>query len=357
MRTLLQDLGYGLRMLRKNTGFTVAAVFTLALGIGANTAIFSIVHTFLLRPLPYADSERVAFVLGWNTTRDEMRFNVDYADFADLQKQSDAFEELAAYRHWTVNVIGGGVPERLQGYRMTANTFTLLGTEALLGRTFQDADAAGDGRLVVLSYSSWQRNLRRQTADVVGREVDLDGEGFTVIGVMPRSFAFPVLNYKGDVWVPFTDEQLATVAQRGSSTSTVVVARLRPDVAVTAAQAEVDTLMQRFAADHPETNAGVGVRIRPIQEYLAASTGPALLVISGAVLLVLLMACANVAKPAPGTGHDAESRVGGTQGPRGRYFAPRAPAVDREPASLEPRRSRRVGSGTRYSSHPARGDP
>ena len=294
MRTLLQDLCYGLRMLRKNAGFTAAAVVTLALGIGANTAIFSVVHTFLLRPLPYADSERVAFVLGWDTARDQMRFNVSYADFVDLQEQSDTFDGMAAYRYWTVNMTGGGVPERLQAYRMTANTFSLLGTEPMAGRTFQPADAAGTGRVAVLSYPTWQRIFGGKE-DAVGRDVALDGEGYTVIGVMPAGFAFPVGNFKGDVWVPFTDEQLATVSQRDSSTSVVAVARLRRDVSVAAAQAELDTLMGRFAADHPETNTGLGVRVRPIQEFLAAASGPALLVISGAVLLVLLMACANVA--------------------------------------------------------------
>ena len=294
MRTLLQDLGYGLRMLRKNTGFTLAAVFTLALGIGANTAIFSVVNTFLLRPLPYADSERVAFVLGWNTTRDQLRFNISYADFADLKDEANAFVDMGAYRYWNVNVTGGEMPERVQGYRMTANTFALLGTQPLLGRTFQSADAAGDGRLAVLSYPMWQRVFGGER-DAVGRNLDLDGEGYTVIGVMPQNFAFPVFNFKGEVWVPFTDERLATIAERGSSTSVVAVARLRPDVGSAAAQAELDTLMQRFAADYPETNAGLGVQVRPIQEFLAEGSRPALLVVSGAVLLVLLMACANVA--------------------------------------------------------------
>ncbi len=294
MPSMLQDLSYGLRMLRKNTGFTLAAVLTLALGIGANTAIFSVVHTFLLRPLPYADSERVAFVLGWNTARDQMRFNVKYADFVDLQDQSDVFDDMAAYRAWRANVTGEGAAERVQGYLMTTNTFDLLGTEPLLGRTFRAADATGEGRLTVLSYPMWQRTFGGNN-DVVGRDINLNGEHYTVIGVMPRGFAFPVLNFKGELWVPFTNEQLAAIAQRGSSTSVVAVARLRADIATVSAQAELDTLMQRFAADHPETNVGLGVKIQPIQELLASNSGPALLVVSGAVLLVLLMACANVA--------------------------------------------------------------
>ena len=304
MRTLLQDLRYGLRTFAKNPGFTVAAVLTLGLGIGANTAIFSVINTFLLKPLPFADASRVAFVLGWDTARDRMRFNLPFADFVDLEAQAAAsvpragggpVEDIAAYRNWSANLSGGDVPRRIQAYQASTHTFDLLGVEPFLGRTFAAEDAATDGRVVVLSHGLWQRHFGGDR-DAVGRSLTLDGNSYTVIGVMPRVFEFPLFNFKGDLWVPLTDDPAQAAADdRRRFSSIVAVARLRPEATVDAAQAELSAVMARLATEHPETNTGLGVRLIRMQEMVTRYSRPALLAVFGAVSLVLLMACANVA--------------------------------------------------------------
>ena len=301
MRTLLQDLRYGLRTFRKNPGFTAAAVLTLGLGIGANTAIFSVINTFLLKPLPFAESSQVTFVLGWNTARDQMRFNVRFADFVDLKTQSaarkgtgGAIEEMAAYRNWSANLTGDGVPRRIQAYQTSANIFDLLGVEPFLGRAFAAEDAVGDGRVAVLSHGLWKRRFGGDRG-VIGQDVTLDGEGYTVIGVMPRIFEFPLFNFKGDLWVPLTDDPAQAAADRRGSGWVVAVARLRPEATVAAAQDELAAVMTRLTAEHPETNTDLGVRVIPMQEMVTKFSRPALLAVFGAVFLVLLMACANVA--------------------------------------------------------------
>ncbi len=303
MCTLFQDLRYGLRTLRKNPGFTLAAVLTLGLGIGANTAIFSIINTFLLKPLPFDDASKVTFVLGWNTARDQMRFNIPFADYVDLKTRSQdtsesrgaPIEEMAAYRNWSANLTGGDVPRRVQAYQTTANTFDLLGVEPAVGRTFDAEDALGDGRVVILSHGLWQRRYGGDRL-IIGRKVTLDGDDYTVIGVMPRAFEFPVFNYKGDLWVPLTaDPAQAAADDRRRFGWVVAIARLSDEATVSAAQNELSATMTHLAEEYPETNAGLGVRVVPMHEMLTQYSKPALLAVFAAVFLVLLMACANVA--------------------------------------------------------------
>src|SRR5262249_37220076 len=160
MGGLLQDLRFGVRMLLKQPGFTLIAVLTLALGIGANTAIFSLIHTLLIQPLPYRDAGRVLFAMGWDMRRDQVRFQVSAADFQDWREQCGAFEQAAGYRYGSVNLTGAGEPERVQGYYVTANLFTLLGVEPWLGRAFQPGeDQPGAPKVAVLSHGLWQRRF------------------------------------------------------------------------------------------------------------------------------------------------------------------------------------------------------
>ncbi len=294
METLFQDLRYAVRSLVQNPGFTIVAVLTLALGIGANSTIFSLTHTMLIRPLPYQDSDNVTFVLGWNLRLDRMNFNMPLANFIDLARESRTFEQLAAYQSWITNLTGGDRPERLQGYRVGTNTFSLLGVDALHGRTFNiDEGEPGSDRVVVLSHGLWQTRFGASTR-IVDQEVQLNGQPYTVIGVMPPGFEFPQFNFTGDLWVPFAYDDDAMLANRGASPSVVVVGRIASDGSLEQAQAEMTTLSLGLESQYPELNADRGVRVISIQELIAEPIRPALIVLGGAVGLVLLIACANV---------------------------------------------------------------
>ena len=220
MPALLQDVRFGARQLARQPGFALAAVATLALGIAATTTIYGLVHALVLKPLPYHDAARVTFLLGWDTRRDQMTFNLRYADVTDLGAETTAFSDVAVYRGWNANLSGDALPERVLAYHVTANTFDLLGVEAAIGRTFAaDESTPGRHRVVVLSHGLW---TRRYGADpgVVGRSIALNGVPFEVIGVTPRTFQFPVFNFKGDLWTPLPlDAAWTTPTRRRSSRS------------------------------------------------------------------------------------------------------------------------------------------
>ncbi len=295
MQTLLQDLRYGARMLVKQPGFTLIAVITLALGIGANTTAFSLIHTVLIQPLPYRDAGRVLFAQGWDVQRDQRQFNVAAADFEDWRAQCSSFEQAAGYRYWSVNLTGNGEPERVQGYNVTANLFQLLGVEPLLGRTFQsDEDKPGAAKVAVLSHGFWQRRFGAQSS-IVGQTVTLNDESYTIIGVMPPKFEFPQVNFKGDLWVPFSHDAARLRVEANANFSMVAVARLRPDRTLAQAQAEMDGIYRRLAEQYPQTNANAGIRLLPMQEMIAREARGPLLALLAAALFVLLIACANVA--------------------------------------------------------------
>jgi predicted permease len=295
MRSLLQDIRYGVRLMRHAPGFTLAAVVTLALGIGANTAIFSLVNVLTLKPLAYRDPHRVAFVLGWNTEQQSMRFNLTLADFADLKRQARSFDDVSAYAYWSANFTGGDVPERVQAYHVTANTFSLLDVPAHVGRTLTARDGApGASNVVVLSHGLWERRFAASRS-VIGRQVQIDGSPYTVVGVMPRAFEFPVFNFKGDLWAPMPVNVDAPFTDRGASGSVVVVARVRRGIDHAAAQAEVDTIMRRLASDFPQTNRGTGARLIEMGRLDDNEAGPAVWILLATVGTVLLLACANVA--------------------------------------------------------------
>jgi putative ABC transport system permease protein len=293
MQSLLQDLRYGFRLMWRNPGFTLAAVVTLALGIGANTAIFSVVNVLSWKALPYHEPSRVAFVLGWDLDENEMRFSLRRADVLDLRRQVTSLESVSAYTYVSANLTGGDIPDRVQAYRLTPNTFAMLGVPAARGRTFDEAaTAVGALNVAVISHGLWQRRFGGDP-EIVGRRIEVNGESREVIGVMPPRFEFPVFNFKGDLWLPW-DLRAAERGQPDAAGSATVVARVRPDVSYAAAQAEVDVLMRGLADRYPVTNRGIGARLVEMGRLDDEQAGAAPLILLAAGGAVLLLACANV---------------------------------------------------------------
>jgi putative ABC transport system permease protein len=285
------DLRYGVRMLWKNKGFTAVAVVALALGIGANSAIFSVVNTVLLRPLPYR--EPVCLVMLWedNSKIGYPRDTPAAANYIDWRDQSTVFEGMTATADRSFNLTGAGEPERFDGKRVSTNFFSLLGVEPQLGRGFvPEEDVPGADHVVVLSHGLWQRRFGSDRG-MVGKSITLNGEGYTVVGIMPPGFQF--MSQDVGMWVPiaFTQQQAAS---RGSH-YLKVVARLKPGVTVEHAQAEMSTIAARLQQQYPEQNTDLGATVVSLHEEVVGNIRPALLVLLGAVGFVLLVACANVA--------------------------------------------------------------
>ncbi len=293
MKTLAQDLRYAFRVLWKSPGFAGAAVLILALGIGANTAIFSVVNAVLLRPLPFEDADRLAKV--WHVPPAELfhgmtRFSVSPGNYLDWRRQNGSFETMAAYALTSVNLTGLGAPEAVPATVVTADFFSVMRARPSMGRAFAPGeDDPGKGPVVVLSHAFWKSHLGG-AADAVGRKIQLDGAAYTVIGVMPAKFDFPD---RTQLWTPLAWSE-ADRAVRGIH-DYLVVGRLKDGVAVAKAQAEMDTISRRLADQFPKDNKGWGAVVVPLREDFVGDVRPALLVLLGAVAFVLLIACANVA--------------------------------------------------------------
>ncbi len=294
LEELAQDLHYAIRMLRRSPGFTTIAVLTLALGVGANTAVFSLVNTVLLRPLPYPESERLVQMWSTNPNADRWGIWTAYPRFVDWRRQSTSFEEMAAVRTWVINLSGGDHPEALFAVVTSSRLFNVLRVQPMLGRTFLPVeDQPGHDRVIILSYSLWQRRFSSDRA-VIGRAIDIDRQSYTVIGVMPRDFRFPPnlpAAYGIDAWLPPAPEP--TRDERGSN-NYYVVARLKQGVTAAHAQAEMDAINHGLAEQHPEDR-GLGVKVSGWQQQVGGEVRPALLILMVAIALVLLIACANVA--------------------------------------------------------------
>jgi putative ABC transport system permease protein len=287
MEPLWQDLRYSARMLMKSGGFTLIAVITLALGIGATTAIFSVVNGVLLRPLAYHDPQQIVTLLN------KGRGPVSPANFLDFQANTQSFAQMAAAEAWGGTLMSNDKPEEISGLRMGDGFFELLNIQPLLGRTLQPEDfQPGKDHVLVLSHKLWQRAFGGDPA-VVGHPLALSGETYIVVGVMPPEFQFPPFwSTRAEMWAPLDLRNRATM--RGSN-SLRVFARLKPSVSLTQAQAEIDAMNTQLALAYPEENAGINIRVDPLNEKVVGNVRPALLVLSGAVGFVLLIACANVA--------------------------------------------------------------
>jgi putative ABC transport system permease protein len=289
MDTILNDIRLALRRLRRTPGFTFVAVLTLALGIGANTAIFSVVNAALLRPLPYPDAQRIVRLYA---TRDGGRGTVSPPDFTDWREQADVFQGMAALNSADdFTLTGSGSPERVLGAQVTADFFSVLQTPPAIGRGFTPSEeVVGQNKVAILSYTLWQQRFGGRP-DIVGQSIEMDRVRYTVVGVMPRNFEYP---QGAKLWTPlaFTADDLAT--QRGAHYLDVI-ARLRPGVSLEQAQAAMGAISERLAQQFPRTNKEWRATAVPMRDALVGDVRPALLILLGAVGLVLLIACVNVA--------------------------------------------------------------
>lgn len=291
MEVLLKDIRYGIRGLLSRPGFTGIAVLTLALGIGANTAIFSVVNAVLLRPLPFREPDRLVMVWEDASFAGFPRNTPAPANYADWKAQNQVFEETAALDERSFNLTGDGEPEKIDAHGVTANFFPMLGIKPALGRALlPEEDKPEANKVVMLNYSLWQQRYGGE-ASIVGRELLLNGEKHTVVGVMPAGFQF--LDSHIGLWVPmaFTSQELS---QRGAHYLTVV-ARMKPGVTLAQANADIHTIQQRIAHDHPDGAGRISAYVMPLRDQLAGDVRRPLLVLLVAVGFVLLIACANIA--------------------------------------------------------------
>jgi putative ABC transport system permease protein len=304
MDILLKDIRYGWRSLWKRPAFTAIAVLTLALGIGANTAIFSVVNSVLLRPLPYQNSARLVMIWGNFQKLNMERISAKVAEFEDYRSQTQTFEQVAAFENQNLNLTGIEQAERISGAGVTANLFSLLGAQPQLGRTIAaDENQMGHDKVVVISDGFWRRRFGGQAA-AVGQNLKLDDEDYRVIGVMPSSFQFPHASFPfgqpADIWRPltYTAEQ---VAQRRGPFRLHVIGLLKSGVTLDQARSEMNALGQRFQTSYrgyrgPQgEDGGWQITVASVQEEVVGRSRRALWLLFGAVTLVLLIACANVA--------------------------------------------------------------
>jgi putative ABC transport system permease protein len=298
MENLWQDIKYGVRMLVKAPSFSIVATIALALGIGANTAIFSVVNAVLLRPLPFPKPEQLITVWETDYQRGQQQGSYSYPNFFDLREQNHVFEHIAAYHDSDFIMTGRGEPARLQGAVVNADMFALLGVMPVIGRGFlADEDKPSEtGRVVVLSHELFQKRFNSDPA-LLNQAITLDGKSYTVIGVMPRAFQFPIQNDPIDLWTTVAGDASGKEPMTGMRGAHFlhVIARLKPGVTAVQAQAEVNTIATRLEQQYPDTNTHKGIGLESALTALVGDIRPALLILLGAVGCVLLIACANVA--------------------------------------------------------------
>jgi putative ABC transport system permease protein len=280
-------------MPRRSPLFTLTVVLTLALGIGANTAIFTVVNSVLLRPLPFDDPARLVAI--WDTYQPNFpKLGVSPAEYDQWARQTDIFEQIGRYRYVAggqeANLTGGAEPRRVQASCASSSLFRMLGVHAILGRTFQPQDDGPNAPFIVLlSHRLW-RDYFHADPQLIGAPIQLQGRAFTVAGVLPGNFNLPSF---ADLWLPegMAGDEITNPLRHGFG----VIARLKPNVSQRQAQARLDAIGQRLAREHPKTSKNFGLTLRGLQEDLAGNVRPALLVLLGAVTFVLLIACVNVA--------------------------------------------------------------
>jgi len=296
MRTLLQDLKYGLRMLTKKPGFTAVAALTLALGIGANTAIFSLFDAVILRPLPYPSPEQLVGLGQWRNQKGEgyIQTGVSAPNITDIAK-TNLFQQVAYYRWSELNITEGNRPERVEGIKASADLLPMFGVQPLLGRFFAPSEMQmGHDQVAILGHRLWKVRYGSDPA-ILGKSIDLDEKRYTIVGVMPASFRF-TWDQEMDVFVPLalTPQELSETG-RSTSRDLQTQARLKPGISVAEAQAAMNTLADNLAKEYPEADKGWGIKVEPLHAAYHRQMQTPLLIILGAVLFVLLIACANVA--------------------------------------------------------------
>ena len=300
MNNLFNEFRYAFRSLLKRPGFTAIAVTTLALGIGANTAMFSVINAVLLRPLPYQQPERLVTIWEESPGRGMYQLPVSFANLSDWREQNHTFEQISAYTFTNLNLTGAGEPARLSAIRATANLFQLIGAVPMLGRQFlPEEDKDGTNRVVILGHAAWQNRFGTDKG-IIGRSIRLNNEGYTVVGVMPSGFEFPVgfgyqgkvLNESIDVYVPLAPT--ADETRRGNY-SFFALGRLKPGATIGQARADMTPIESRLEQEYPDGNTGIGISLVPTAEQTVKEIRPALLVLFGAVAFLLLIACANIA--------------------------------------------------------------
>jgi predicted permease len=290
MNNFLQDIRYAVRMLAKSPGFTATAILTLALGIGANTALFSVVNGVLLHPLPFPEPEQLVAVYAKSPTFEQG--SISYPNFIDWQKGNRSFSSLAAFRSEDYNLTGSGNPERFHGHQISAAFFSMLGVKPILGRDIRpEEDQAGANPVVLISGELWKRKFAA-SPDILGKTLALNGVSHTVVGVFPGHE--PIFS-ASDVYVPIGIRNDPTFLDRRISMGTNAIGRLKPGVSFQQATADMDSIAQNLAAAYPDADKGMGIALVPLKQDTVGDVQGILLVLLGAVGFVLLIACANVA--------------------------------------------------------------
>jgi predicted permease len=292
---LRQDVRYGMRMLRKSPGFAVIAILILAIGIGANTALFSVVNGVLLNPLPYAEPDRLVALFAKSTQLD--KFSISYPNFLDWSRQNHSFSSLAAFRGETFTMIGMGEPERVDANMVSATFFPLLGMNPMIGRNFEEKeDQLGAGRVALIGEGLWKRKFG-SALDIAGKSITLDGNPYTITGVIPAAFHFQSDNYhsKAEVYVPLGQWNNPLFRDRRTGMGMDAVGRLKPGVSLAQAISDMDGVASHLAEVYPEVDKGQGITLIPLKQNLVGDIQPFLLMLLAAVGFVLLIACVNVA--------------------------------------------------------------
>src|SRR5271155_1698821 len=267
MGALLQDVRYGIRMLAKNAGFTVIAVLTLALGIGANTAIFSVVNAELLRPLPFHDPSRLVRIWETNSRVGTKSDSISFPNFEDWQAQNHVFEKIGVYTNSSYTLTGVEQPARLEGQAISADMFSLLGATPELGRAFLTGDDEPHHHVAILSHQLWKDHFGGDPA-ILGRTITLDNSGYTVVGVMPAGFDFPLQRKQVEIWTTFSalqerSDNMPPITKVRGAHFMLGIARLKPGVTLAEAQSELDVIASALARQYPDSNKYFGVRLVP----------------------------------------------------------------------------------------------
>jgi putative ABC transport system permease protein len=286
----MSDIRYALRNLLRRPAFTIIAVVTLALGIGANTAIFSAINALLLKPLPWPELDRVVAIWDKSPSRGYEHNEVTMANYLDWQAQSQSFEQLALYNWWNVNLSGGDVPERVQGFTVTANYLDTLGVKPIIGRNFSpEENQPGKNKVAIISYNLWQKRFAGDP-NILNKTITTNGFVITIVGVLPEHFNYPK---GGEIYAPL--ELTQRVVQNRRLHTYYVVGRLKPGVSIKSAQSDIDNITARLEQQYPDNNKGWGATVIPIVADTVRAYDTVLWVVMAAVAFVLLIACANVA--------------------------------------------------------------